>query len=458
MNNTILTSTLLSAASMLGSSVAYGATITVDTTVDTFDPALCRGGPCSLRTAVYLANMTPERDDIVIPAGVYPIDNLVAGPIEVTSPIHFFGAGVGQTTISFEQPGDFGMEGTGGWDAEMLFRDVALVGGVADAGAIYADDIYYVYLYRSELRDFDYQTYVIRAKDTELLLQETSITNNVTDDPVGSVIYGDGVLGATSFLWVDDIEISGNQGPAAGSVFTAVYDYITIDLADIGGNDSDNVILDFEGEIDIDDVYFHDNVAQGSGIRIGGDSDGYWGSTTFDNNSAFDGTVALREDAALVLNNSTFVNNQATYGAAVHMGSSGVFWAVHVTAVDNAAHFGTFYGATGAINFLLSAIDGPPGTPGCDGPGAQAAFGWNVYGDATCNTGIDDLVNTDPMVGPLAYNGGYTPTMMPLPGSPLIQIYGGWSSYLQDQRGEPRDAPGPSSAGAVECQPGECGL
>ncbi len=47
--------------------------------------------------------------------------------------------------------------------------------------------------------------------------------------------------------------------------------------------------------------------------------------------------------------------------------------------------------------------------------------GDNISSDSTCNlTGIGDRNNTDPMLGPLQDNGGFTPTQALLPGSPAI--------------------------------------
>jgi hypothetical protein len=52
---------------------------------------------------------------------------------------------------------------------------------------------------------------------------------------------------------------------------------------------------------------------------------------------------------------------------------------------------------------------------------ASASLGHNIASDASCGfTGTGDLNNTDPLLGPLANNGGPTPTHAPLLGSPAI--------------------------------------
>ena len=80
--------------------------------------------------------------------------------------------------------------------------------------------------------------------------------------------------------------------------------------------------------------------------------------------------------------------------------------------------------------------------------------GCSVTGDTTGN-----IIGVDPMLGPLADNGGPTLTMEPLPGSPAIDA-GSCSDQTRDQRGLPRpvDDPGAPNVddgcdvGAVEKQ------
>jgi hypothetical protein len=102
-----------------------------------------------------------------------------------------------------------------------------------------------------------------------------------------------------------------------------------------------------------------------------------------------------------------------------------------------------------------------PGDP--DGAGAVTSLGHNLIGDGTGATGFvpSDLVGTssapiDPMLGPLADNGGPTQTYLLLAGSPARG--GGDTSLVDsstDQRGYDRIVNGMVDIGAVEMQPGE---
>jgi hypothetical protein len=72
--------------------------------------------------------------------------------------------------------------------------------------------------------------------------------------------------------------------------------------------------------------------------------------------------------------------------------------------------------------------------------------------DGSCPIGA----SADPLLGPLADNGGFSLTQLPLPGSPAID--GGTTAGCPstDQRGLPRPAGLSCHIGAVEVQPFMC--
>jgi CSLREA domain-containing protein len=84
---------------------------------------------------------------------------------------------------------------------------------------------------------------------------------------------------------------------------------------------------------------------------------------------------------------------------------------------------------------------------------------FNVFGvGESCLAGPTDRAGTlaaplDPRLGPLADNGGPTPTHALLPGSPAIDLAFPGSCPLTDQRGRPRSVGG-CDAGAFEISPG----
>jgi uncharacterized repeat protein (TIGR01451 family) len=107
------------------------------------------------------------------------------------------------------------------------------------------------------------------------------------------------------------------------------------------------------------------------------------------------------EHSLIVITNTTIYSNFAsTNGGGVHIDdSSGSGRVKNSIIANNAATVGA---NCSAINLLVS-------------------DGHNLASDDTCNFNASgDLINTDPLLGPLAPNGGGTLTHAPLPGSPAI--------------------------------------
>jgi Ca2+-binding RTX toxin-like protein len=107
----------------------------------------------------------------------------------------------------------------------------------------------------------------------------------------------------------------------------------------------------------------------------------------------------------------------------------------------------------GDANGLIVARNG---REDCAGPGILNSVGGNVDGDGSCGfTDLHDVNGADPLLGPLAYNGGPTPTRALLADSPAIDV---WSCMsMKDQRGATRPQGDGCDAGAYEvgsCCPG----
>src|SRR6516164_3525923 len=92
--------------------------------------------------------------------------------------------------------------------------------------------------------------------------------------------------------------------------------------------------------------------------------------------------------------------------------------------------------------------------------GSLASSGYNVIGNTQGGSGFDptDLLNTDPLLGPLQNNGGPTLTMALQRGSPAIDAGDNTGAPDWDQRGEgfPRIVNDIIDIGAYEVQQGEC--
>lgn len=79
--------------------------------------------------------------------------------------------------------------------------------------------------------------------------------------------------------------------------------------------------------------------------------------------------------------------------------------------------------------------------------------GYNISSDASCGFSGTSLASTDPLLGPLANNGGPTQTMLPGSGSPAIDGGGsGPCATASDQRGISRPQGTACDIGAVEVE------
>ncbi len=165
----------------------------------------------------------------------------------------------------------------------------------------------------------------------------------------------------------------------------------------------------------------------------------------------------------LVLYNSTISGNTASpYGQG---NGSGIYTASPGTAIIQNSTLGGNGGSGAATIWGTAAVQNSivanNGSSNCGG--AITSNGYNLSSDATCNfTSTGDLNNTDPMLGPLHYNGGPTQTTALHSGSPAVDAGNpngctdGLGHLLTtDQRGKPRPDPedtGGCDMGAYERQ------
>ena len=192
------------------------------------------------------------------------------------------------------------------------------------------------------------------------------------------------------------------------------------------------------------------------------------------------------EDGPLKIANSTIASNVARHqavsgGIAVGGGLSSSGLAPGSLALANVTVAGNRLESSGSAlaeggnvfwtdaitfhNTIVAGGAGPAGSENCSKEAPGTSLGFNLESSDQCGLHAPgDLVNRDPLLGPLQNNGGLTPTMAPASSSPAID-QGGGSGLAADQRGAMRPielpsvpnstAPGAdgSDIGAVEFQP-----
>lgn len=271
-------------------------------------------------------------------------------------------------------------------------------------------------------------------------LESVAVTNCKADGVNdGGAIYNMGVLN------VSDSIFSGNEATRNGGAIAIVGDSTTsIQRSTFVGNAAKNPSNDDDGgalwiltgTVDIKQSLIFDNSAErnGGGIYNSLGTLSVTNSTFYANSAEGGGGLFADGFSNTLLSSVTIADNSATTG--------GGLWRINNFAAV------TLFNSIVADNKLA---DGVTDGLDCDGPPVNSG-GFNLISDGTCVDGTvsSDQRNTNPMLGPLKDNGGYTYTADLLPGSPAIDkgTTAGCPAY--DQRGMPRPLGAACDTGAVE--------
>ena len=258
---------------------------------------------------------------------------------------------------------------------------------------------------------------------------------------------------------LSDIMFRGNQaGDDGGAVSINTFNAYTIRFSDIAfsGNQAFaggamSVSASAATTLALTNVAFSDNHAHGGGaLYQGGESHTTFTNVTFSANVADGSGGALFLDNSLTnadvaLTNVTFNANQASteFGGAIYSNrqAGNVLALRNVILWGDVAPLGQGPEIAYASNSAVAAIDHSivKGSGG-SGAGWHAGFGTDGGGN----------LDADPRLGVLAYNHGATQTLVPGPGSPVIDAGNGTGCPGGDQRGIIRPQGAACDIGAVE--------
>lgn len=176
----------------------------------------------------------------------------------------------------------------------------------------------------------------------------------------------------------------------------------------------------------------------------------YIGSPGGNGGNGGSGFGAIADPGGLLhLVNCTVAGNSAAAGSG---GAGGVRGSGNIPPPNGVAGTnGTAWGGVNSVgsslvNTILSA-----NLPGGNWSGTLWDLGHNLSSDATCGfTNSGSLNSTDPLLGPLAANGGPTLTLALLPGSPAVDAGDTSAAPAIDQRGYPRPFGSAADIGAFE--------
>jgi hypothetical protein len=192
-------------------------------------------------------------------------------------------------------------------------------------------------------------------------------------------------------------------------------------------------------------------VTRGQSAQEGGGIDNFGGLSlsgcTLDNNFCTNSSGGgLNSQGSLTMTNSTLAFNGGGYGGGVfNFGTAAVRNCTIAFNHGGGAAGGLF--ADGTVSVWSSIIASNTSPIGPDVNNAVSSGGYNLIGSTNNSTGFGlagshDQVGSsasplNPLLGPLQDNGGSTPTMAPLSGSPAIDK-GNSFGTTTDQRGRPR--------------------
>ncbi len=268
---------------------------------------------------------------------------------------------------------------------------------------------------------------------------------------------GGGILNRGS-LTLSRMIISGNEAIYGGGIYNPS-GVLVISGSTIRSNDSfyyGSGIWSDGGALTLTDSTVSDNNAHG--YRTGGIvSTGGHATLT---NSTVNGNVSHNQGAGGILNwaaTSTLINSTVSgntgsgYGGGISNVYSGTVTLTNSTVSgngDTSAPGGGILNDSGTTTLrnTIVANDSP-----ADCFGAIATLGHNLASDASCALGgTGDMNSTNPLLGPLANNGGPTETHALQPGSPAIDAGDNAGCPIDDQRGVARPYNSICDIGAYE--------
>jgi predicted outer membrane repeat protein len=307
-------------------------------------------------------------------------------------------------------------------------------------------------IYNSEFEDNWAQQHggAIKHFDGQLSIDNSEFTlNTVQNGDGGALDTGDSE--STVVTITNSIFTNNKVGDDGGAIWIGNDASLTVSDSTFSNNEATDkggaIICTGRCALRIDDSMIANNVAQNSG----GGLYASWSTHVYASNSTISGNQVLTSTETL-----------ENGGGAFKITNSGALTLTHMTIVSNTAP--NLSGKDGILVLngsltISNSLIAYNGTANCrvESGGTMTSGGYNLGSDATCTTltATGDITNTDPLLGPLADNGGDTLTHALRLGSPAIDM--GDPAYPEqaddyDQRGVgyPRVKNGRLDIGAFE--------
>jgi CSLREA domain-containing protein len=474
-----LTVLLVSLAALAGASPAHAVVFNVTTTDDEANAADCNppGGPdCALREAIIAANDAVTTDVVNVQAGEYLLtippgatnDDGLDGDLDILDEMTLAGAGAAEVTIS--AGGDGGI-GDRVLDTPFVVGSPAVtISGVTVTGG--------------RLNNDDGGGISAKGPTT---VDGVVMTDNVVVSSTGGGIVNDG----DELLTIRNSVVSDNSATQGGGIAgdgggrVDIFDSRVIrnraegndtsyggGILEDGGNIVNVVRTDVMGNTV--DGYLGGGIAENGGgtgsgtvgvsIRDSLIADNHvTDPDTSDTIFATGGGVGEDGGANVEIVNSTISGNSVqgsaadrAHGGGIGETGGGTVSLVNVTLADNTADGsgGNAYTNSDPVTFKNSIVSGGGADSCTEDGGTITSTGHNIDRGSSCGFGSSgDQSNTDPLLAPLADNGGFTQTRALQGGSPAIDSADGSACPATDQRGVARPQFAGCDKGAFELAP-----
>jgi hypothetical protein len=268
-----------------------------------------------------------------------------------------------------------------------------------------------------------------------LTLNHATVSGNNTNDYRGGIDN-------TGALTLNESIVGGNSAFLGGGISNT--GTLTLTNSTVNGNAAGTTWgwgggIDNRGTATIIDSTISGNYADDAGGGIANGGTLTLTNSTVSGNSAIEGGGGILNPGTATVTNCTITGNSTT----VYEPGGGISNGSTLDLYDTIVSGNVRYDDTG-------------GTTPDDVAGTLNSLGHNLIGNTSGGSGFasTDLLNVDPMLGPLQDNGGPTYTQALLPGSPAINAGDNTAAPPFDQRGEgyPRVVGGTIDIGAFEVQ------
>ncbi len=472
------------------------------TKVDDTNDGRCPEDDCSLREAIQNANFCPGPDVIRLPAGIYTLsiagtdeDVSLRGDLDILDNVTIIGEGTPEIDANgIDRVFDIA-EATNVTLEGLMIRDGAALhgAGIRNKGVLQLTD---VRLFRNEATEDGGGIYNFGS----LTVDQGLITDNTAHNDYGGGIYNEGDVLLTDTVVVNNINygiynqgaslelvdctVQGNEGDGINSFkssppsvpviltntdiidnegygFYGINAELTITGGSISNNQNSGVFNHTNLTMSGTTISGNHSPSDGGGLYLVNILSATIENSTIDNNHT-DGDgggiyfwgLGL-EPGVLTLTNVTVSQNSA-FG-----NGGGIIIASNPPSrmeLNNVTLSGNGAGGSGQVIYnngtvnLHNTIIESPGSENCAGNASEIiSLGYNISSDATClSGGTDDLLSTDPLLEPLADNGGGTLTHALVPESPAVDSADTAIYPATDQRGILRPQGSDCDRGAYE--------